>query len=112
MSKILIIDEATPQRSLIKSALEDQGHDVIEANDSPQGLVRAIKISFDYIFCDLNMSGLSGKEFLAKTSHLPSKTFILISENDSQAREECRCLGAADVVLKLADKKVYQDLLS
>ena len=55
MSKILVIDDESWLREMIRLALEQQGFEVIEATDSTDGVAQAREQLPDLILCDVNM---------------------------------------------------------
>jgi CheY-like chemotaxis protein len=55
MSKILVIDDESWLREMIRLALEQQGFEVIEAMDSAEGVTQAREQLPDLILCDVNM---------------------------------------------------------
>jgi two-component system sensor histidine kinase/response regulator len=55
MSKILVIDDESWLREMIRLALEQQGFEVIEAFDSADGINKARQFLPDLILCDVNM---------------------------------------------------------
>ena len=55
MSKILVIDDESWLREMIRLALEQQGFEVIEATDSADGFDQAREQLPDLILCDVNM---------------------------------------------------------
>ena len=55
MSKILVIDDESWLREMIRLALEQQGFEVVEAMDGGEGIVQAKEQLPDLILCDVNM---------------------------------------------------------
>ena len=62
MAKILVVDDEPSIRVLIRAALEDAGHEVIEAADGPDGLALARSGGADVILLDVVLPNLSGTE--------------------------------------------------
>ena len=82
-TQILIVDDVTSMRSLLKATLRDFGFLMIsEAEDGNQAINKIKQRPFDLIICDLAMPGLSGLEVLKevrsnpKTNQLP---FIMLT---------------------------------
>jgi CheY-like chemotaxis protein len=63
---ILIIEDEEDVRSLLQDILTMQGHRVVIAHDGGEGVERFTSGSFDLVFTDLGMPGMSGWE-VAKT---------------------------------------------
>ena len=70
---ILVIDDEKNIREGLSMALEDEGYEVITAEDGKKGLEKALYESVDLIITDLRMPLVSGEEILKKVvTELPS----------------------------------------
>jgi signal transduction histidine kinase len=105
MSKILVIDDESWLREMIRLALEQQGFEVIEAVDSTDGDAKARQFLPDLILCDVNM-GKADAGFVtlmklrenAATAAIP---FILMTGMaDSAGMRHGMELGADDYLPK------------
>ena len=105
MSKILVIDDESWLREMIRLALEQQGFEVLEAVDSSDGSDKAREFLPDLILCDVNM-GKSGSGYTtltklredAATAAIP---FILMTGMaDSAGMRHGMELGADDYLPK------------
>jgi two-component system KDP operon response regulator KdpE len=65
-AKILVIDDETQIRRLLRLTLETCGWKVSEAADGPQGLSEAAFFRPDCIVLDLGLPGLPGIEVLRR----------------------------------------------
>ncbi len=106
MSKILVIDDEPWLREMIRLALEQQGFEVIEAEDSADGVNQARALLPELIICDVNMTGRpdAGYATLAKlredasTAAIP---FILMTGMaDAACMRHGMELGADDYLPK------------
>jgi signal transduction histidine kinase len=105
MSKILVIDDESWLREMIRLALEQEGFEVIEAMDSAEGVAQAREQLPDLILCDVNMDGAgAGYKTLAKlrenatTAAIP---FILMTGlADAAGMRQGMDLGADDYLPK------------
>lgn len=105
MSKILVIDDESWIREMIRYALEQQGFEVVEATDSAEGVARAREHLPDLILCDVNMDKFgAGYATLAKlredvtTAAIP---FILMTGlADAAGMRHGMELGADDYLPK------------
>jgi DNA-binding response OmpR family regulator len=62
MATILAVDDEPSLRRLLRSALEQAGHEVLEAADGPQALALARSGHPSLILLDMALPGLSGLE--------------------------------------------------
>jgi CheY-like chemotaxis protein len=64
MATILVCDDATPVRQLVRTVLEREGHEIVEAADGDESirLVRATRP--DLVVLDMVMPGQSGLDVL------------------------------------------------
>ncbi len=62
--KILVIDDEPDVVSYLSAFLEDEGFDVVSANNGPDGLTLAREETPDLITLDITMPGMSGIEVL------------------------------------------------
>ena len=105
MNKILVIDDESWLREMIRLALEQQGYEVLEAADSVEGAAKARELLPDLILCDVNMGRAdAGYTTLAKlredaaTAAIP---FILMTGMaDSAGMRQAMELGADDYLPK------------
>ena len=105
MSKILVIDDESWLREMIRLALEQQGFEVLEASDSVEGAAKAREQLPGLILCDVNMGRAdAGYTTLAKlredaaTAAIP---FILMTGMaDSAGMRHAMELGADDYLPK------------
>ena len=105
MNKILVIDDESWLREMIRLALEQQGFEVIEAVDSIDGDAKARKFLPDLILCDVNMdkadSGYTTLEKLREDAATAAIPFILMTGMaDSAGMRHGMELGADDYLPK------------
>ena len=70
MSKILIVEDSTSLRSLLKTILTIAGYEVAEAGDGEQALSILSDGSFDLLITDLNLPGMDGIRFITAVQSL------------------------------------------
>jgi len=105
MSKILVIDDESWLREMIRLALDQRGFDVIEAGDTAEGIATACSQLPDLILCDVNMDKAgAGYTLLAKLREEPSTAtipFILMTGlADAAGMRQGMALGADDYLPK------------
>ena len=66
MKKILIADDKATSRELLRTVLERQGYEVMEAADGEEALQKALAEFPDLILLDLQMPRRSGYEVLGE----------------------------------------------
>ena len=105
MSKILVIDDESFLREMIRLALEQQGFEVIEAVNSADGVAQAREQLPDLILCDVNMEKVDAGYFLLGKLREDSVTaaipFIFITgKHDAAGMRHGMDLGADDYLNK------------
>lgn len=112
MKKILIIEDSEVIRETTAEYLEDEGYEVLRAENGVIGVAKAIKNLPDMILCDIIMPQLDGygvyKELQANENTAKLPFMFLTGKSDKKEIEECLKLGVKDYLLKPFD---YMDLL-
>ena len=100
MSKILIIEDDSKIRSILKEILEEKGHEVDEAGDGQEGLKKLEAGSYDLCLCDIKMPKMDGLEVLEKARDAGIATnFIIISAH-----------GTIDIAVEAVKKGAFDFL--
>ncbi|MBI4746425.1 MAG: sigma-54-dependent Fis family transcriptional regulator [Deltaproteobacteria bacterium] len=99
---ILIIDDEESIRASLKGALEDEGFDVITAEDGESGITRTSEELPDLILLDIWMPGIDGIETLNRLKRLYPKLPIIIMSGHGtiEAAVKATKLGAYDFIEK------------
>ena len=105
MSKILVIDDESWLREMIRVALAQEGYEVIEATDGEEGLAKAIELLPDLILCDVNMdqagAGYATLARLRENASTAAIPFILMTGlADAAGMRHGMELGADDYLPK------------
>ena len=102
MASVLIIDDSSFQRRMIRSILKQAGHRTAEAGDGAAGLEALGRELPDLVLCDLLMDGVGGLEFLAavRDRELAVPVIIITADIQDSVHEQCRELGARAIVAK------------
>lgn len=102
---ILIVDDSSSLRMVVKLALQRAGYDVVEAGDGVQGLTAleaAGKVHL--IVSDVNMPNMDGITFLTKVKQHPRHKFVpvvmLTTEGQDAKKEQGRAAGAKAWIVK------------
>ncbi|MHA7628021.1 response regulator [Corallococcus sp. M7] len=110
--RILVADDQTEMRTLIRKMLVRRGYDVVEASDGPdlvrvliEGLTAEESRAPDLIITDVRMPGFTGLEVLARLRREQWNTPVILitAFGDVQLHREALRLGAACVLNKPFD---------
>lgn len=107
--KVLIVDDDSDLRSVIRIVLESEFYEVIEAPDGHQALGLVFTNPPDLVLCDLAMPHLNGKEFVQRIRNeqalksLPILMFTAYSDEDTEV--DLLSTGANDFVSKTSSPK-------
>ncbi|MCQ1538723.1 response regulator [Methanocalculus taiwanensis] len=102
MPTILIIDDSSFQRTIIKKTLTNEQFTCIEADNGRLGLEMAEKENPDAILVDLLMPDMDGIEFLKVIQEKKISIPVLVFTSDIQdtTRDLCLKLGARSFLNK------------
>jgi len=102
MPTILIIDDSSFQRTIIKKTLKKDNYTCIEADNGRLGLEMAERESPDVIIVDLLMPDLDGIEFLKaiREKSITIPVIVLTSDIQDTTRDLCLKLGARSFLNK------------
>jgi two-component system chemotaxis response regulator CheY len=105
MSKtILIVDDSTSLRQVVKMALQGAGYTVLEAGDGAAALALLDGRKIHMAVCDVNMPRMNGIEFVRAAKALPAYRFLpvlmLTTETQEAKKEEGKAAGAKAWMVK------------
>lgn len=105
MTKVLIIDDERPIRSVLREILENEKFEVDDAENGKKGLDLATQNKYDVILCDIKMPEMDGIEVLQKLQEQGVDTpLIMISGHGSiDTAVEALQKGAYDFIQKPLD---------
>ncbi len=109
--RILIVDDDTNLRVGVATILEDEGFDVIEAENGRVGIERLDQGIFDLIITDYKMNEMDGMKFLAHIqTEFPSLKVIMVTGYGSiEDAVKAMKLGAVNYLTKpIKPKKLIQ----
>lgn len=64
MKKILIIDDETPIRNVLRIHLTNASYEVIDTPTGKEGIELALSNDFDLVLCDLKLTDMSGLKII------------------------------------------------
>jgi two-component system chemotaxis response regulator CheY len=82
--KILIVDDSAISRRIMRRMIESAGHEVIEAEEGPDGLEKYFLEKPDMVFLDLTMKDMYGLDVLGKLRELDPNARVVIASADIQ----------------------------
>lgn len=102
MALILIIDDSTYMRSMIRRILKEEGHEILEAENGLKGIQMISEHSPDCVLLDIIMPGMDGIKILNTMHERDSKMPVIIITADIQesTRKQCLALGASGFINK------------
>lgn len=113
--KILIVDDSSMSRRMMRRIVESAGYDVVEADEGAAGIEQYFLEKPDLVFLDLTMKDMYGLDVLEKLRELDPAALVIIASADIQdsTREMVATAGANAFINKpLSPEKVLQALES
>lgn len=103
--KVLIVDDSTAMRMLVKRTLKQAGFDGLDITEAEDGAVALEKVDDEsphLILCDWNMPNMTGIEFLEalRESGNESKFGFVTTESTAEMRTRARDAGAQFLIAK------------
>ena len=104
--KLLLVDDSGLARRSLRSILEANDFDVVEAEDGMIALEKYFVERPDIVMLDLVMKGMYGLDVLTKLRELdPAARVIVVSADvQSSSREMVHAAGASGFVTKPVDR--------
>jgi len=95
MARILVIDDSLLMRLKTRLILEKGQHEVIEAKNGENGLIKMMTEKPEVIILDLLMPDMNGPEVLRKMQELKIDIPVVVCSADIQesSKKECFDLG-------------------
>ena len=78
MSKILIIEDDSKIRAILREILQEKNHEVDEAGDGVEGFKKLEQGIYDLCICDIKMPKMDGMEVLEKTKEAGIHTNLVV----------------------------------
>ena len=105
MSKtILIVDDSSSVRIVVKAALMGAGYNVIEAADGQDGISKLTGQKVHLIISDVNMPNMNGIEMVKNIKQMPDYKFtpicMLTTESEQSKMAEGKAAGAKAWIVK------------
>lgn len=101
---ILLVDDSTIVRKVMRTALERDGFSVLEAADGVDAIAQLEGHSVNAIVCDLSMPRMDGATFLKSLRDIQRHRFtplvVLSTESRADVKDTLRQLGAQAFITK------------
>ena len=106
-STILIADDSSTMRRMVRAALEAAQHNVVEAPDGRAALDRSATVAADLVITDVNMPEMDGltlvRELRAQPSYRFTPILVLTTEDGADMKQRGREAGATGWLVKPFD---------
>ena len=113
---ILIVDDSSSVRTVVKTALGGAGYNVIEASDGKDALGKLDGTKIHLIVSDVNMPNMYGISFVKEVKKNPSYKFtpvcMLTTEAEKSKMEEGKSAGAKAWMVKPFQPPKLLDVVS
>jgi len=77
-TNILVVDDLKSSRLTLGGILEDEGHNVVLAENGYQAIEAAKQIPFDLIFMDIKMPGINGVQTFREVKKINPQTAVIM----------------------------------
>lgn len=91
---VLVVDDDEMIRRLVRTVLEADDFEVIEAAGGEEALKMIASTHPSVVVLDIMMPGIDGVEVCRKLDHDDVKVIILTARDDPELEERCRAEGA------------------
>ncbi|PLX84132.1 MAG: two-component system response regulator [Desulfuromonas sp.] len=102
--KILIVDDSSTVRQVLRLTLENAGFQTIEAADGTVALAKLGSERFDMMITDLNMPNLDGIDLIKAIRQSPENRFVpiimLTTESAEDKKQQGKAAGASGWIVK------------
>lgn len=102
MAKILIVDDSSLARRMLRQILEQRGHTTLEASEGLAAIEQYFIEKPDLVLLDLVMTGMPGLEVLEQLRQMDRDAKVIVATADLQdiTRSEVEKAGAKAVINK------------
>jgi two-component system chemotaxis response regulator CheY len=113
-SRVLIVDDSSMSRRIVRGFLETAGHEVTEAADGMAALERYSVDKPDLVLLDMVMSGMYGIQVLQKLREIDAQAKVIVTTADIQTstRELAQEAGSRGFVIKPIKKEELLGLVT
>ena len=109
---VLVVDDDDMIRRLVRTVLEADDYDVVEARNGDIALELANEAHPAVILLDIMMPGIDGVEVCRRLDHSAVKVVILTARDDPTLEDACRAAGADAFLTKPFSSVELLDLVA
>jgi two-component system chemotaxis response regulator CheY len=114
--KILIVDDSSAMRMIVRRTLRQagfDGHDIVEAGNGREALLRMREGMPDMILSDWNMPDIDGMALLTavRAAKLRIPFGFITAQGSPEMRERARSAGANFLISKPFTDDVFRDIV-
>jgi two-component system chemotaxis response regulator CheY len=113
-TKVLIVDDSSMSRRIVRGSLESAGHEVTEAADGMAALESYSLEKPDLVLLDMVMAGMYGIEVLQKLREIDGQAKVIVATADVQhsTREMAEQAGSRGFLSKPIKKEELLTLVN
>ena len=108
---VLVVDDDDMIRRLVRTVLEADDLEVVEANSGDVALEMVASANPAVVVLDIMMPGINGVEVCRRVDHSQVKVVILTARDDPELEDECRAAGADAFLTKPFSSIALLDLI-
>ena len=115
MAKVLIVDDSRTSRKMLKSLLEEAGHEVIgEAVNGDEGYLQYKELKPDVTTMDITMPVTDGIQALQLIKHIDKDAKVVMITAAGQKEKMMQALkeGASEFITKPFDKEEVVNIIN
>lgn len=115
MATILAVDDSYTMRQMLSVTLQNDGHDVIQAEDGRVALKMARAQAFDLVITDVYMPNMDGITLVSELRRLPgfeaTPLLVLTTESGTDKKQAGKCAGADGWIVKPVNEAQLIDVI-
>lgn len=115
MAMILAVDDSSTMRQMLSVTLQNDGHDVIQAEDGRVALEMARTQAFDLVISDVYMPNMDGITLVSELRKLPgfegTPLLLLTTESDTEKKQAGKRAGANGWIVKPVNEAQLVDVI-
>ena len=113
MKKILLVDDESPIREMLRRFLVKKGYEVLDTDNGDDALKIVKEESPPIVLLDIRMPGSDGVEVLRKIKETNQETGVIMitALSDKAVAEKCIEMGAFDYITKPISLEYLEECL-